>query len=223
MSERTIRVTGQGSLRSKPDYVNLNLRLEDIKKEHKDAAAAASEALAGLRNILAGLGFGADELKSKSFDIRAEFKSIRDEHDEWQEKLVGYRYVHVLRLGMPLDQERLGECLYALSSAEVRPQIELAYALSEPEAPAHQVLKKAVADALAKAEVLAAAAGLKLGSILKIDYSPEGARFGRSLMLNEDTVRMMSAASGGKEPFSFDVEPEEIESRDEVTLVLEIF
>lgn len=70
-----------------------------------------------------------------------------------------------------LDHELLGKVLNKVSKCECHPEFKIAYTIKDKESVKNELLKKAVNDSKVKAEVLAAAAGMKLNGLVSIDYS----------------------------------------------------
>lgn len=75
-----------------------------------------------------------------------------------------------------------------------------------------------MADSKEKAKVLAEAAGVTLGDIVTIDYS-----WGELEIVSRPVERcMMSAANGAVDSYAMDIEPDDIDVTDTVTVVWEI-
>ena len=217
----TIRVTGKGLLRVKPDTTRIGLSLEGVYPEYGEALRRSSEETKSLRELLADFGFSGSDLKTLSFGVDAEYEGYQEE-GVYRQRFLGYRFRHALKLEFPSDNERLGKVLYALSSGPVRPELSLSYTVRDPEAAKNELLGRAVADAGAKAEVLARAAGVRLGSIQSIDYA-----WGRMDLEVRPADRIMAArAANGVSKlagsYALDVEPEDIEVSDTVTVLWEI-
>ena len=110
--------------------------------------------------------------------------------------------------------------LYALANCPVDPEFHLTYTLKDPEAAKNELLAKAVADAKEKAAILATAAGVTLKEIQSVDYSWGEITFeSRPIepMMKTDGCCLMENAR-----FDMDIEPDDIEAEDTVTVVWEI-
>lgn len=217
--DRTIRVTGKGKLSVAPDLIRLQLNLEDRKKKYEDALKASAEQTELLREALFPLGFEGKQLKTVFFNVDTEYESYETKEHIWKNRLAGYRFHHNLKLEFALDHERLGKVLYALGQSKVQPEIHLSYAVADPEKSRNELLACAVADAKTKAEVLAKAAGVKLGAIAGIEYS-----FGTADFAVRPVNRLMApkAMASGMDSYSISMEPEEIKAEDDVTVLWEI-
>lgn len=217
--ERTIRVIGKGKLSVAPDMIRLQLNLEDRKKKYEDALKASAEQTEQLKEAILPLGFEGKQLKTVFFNIDTEYESYETKEHIWKNRLAGYRFQHNLKLEFALDHERLGKVLYALGQSKVQPELHLAYAIANPEQSRNELLKQAIADAKVKAEVLAKAAGVKLGAIAGIEYS-----YGSADFAVRPVNRLMApkAMAAGMDSYSISMEPEEIKAEDDVTVIWEI-
>lgn len=96
--------------------------------------------------------------------------------------------------------------------------------VSDPEDAKNELLGKAVTDAKEKASVLTQAAGVELMAIQSIDYSWSQVNFevqpmNRMLMADECLAAPMVAESAS---YDMDIEPDDIEVSDTVTVIWEI-
>ncbi len=214
---RTIRVTGKGQIRLRPDTTRIRLEIGDVLPQYGEAVRQSAEDTERLKDLLTGYGFQRSDLKTLDFGVDPEYES-RKEKGAYVQRLVGYRYRHTMKIEFPSDNERLGRILFALAGSPVRPEFGISYTLKDPEAAKNELLAKAVSDARQKAALLADAAGVALKDVQSVDYSWGQIDF-EIHPLRE--MKMMSA-----EPicdaFAMDIEPEDIEAEDSVTVIWEI-
>ncbi len=217
--ERTIKVTGKGKLSVKPDLIQLSLNLSDVKDTYALALEQSSKQTEELRDCFAGLGFAKTDLKTVYFNVDTKYESYTDENRQWKQKFVGYQFMHSLKLEFDADNELLGKVLYALAQCSVSPEFNIRYTVKEPEKAKNELLSKAVADSKAKAEILAAAAGVKLDEIVNINYS-----WGEIDIVSQPMNRMLKCADTmtAEASYSMDIEPEDINITDTVTVIWEI-
>ena len=215
--ERTIKVTGKGKLMVKPDTIRLVFNLNDTRKTYEETLAESSKQTGIFKELFVKLGFAADALKTVSFNVNTKYESYQDEQKRWQQKFVGYKFVHDLKIEFDADNELLGKVLYALANASITPEFRLQYTVKDVESAKNELLAKSVADSKTKAEVLTKAAGVKLGEILNIDYS------WAELELVAQPVRMLKAspamANDAMGSYQMDITPEDIKVEDSVTVV----
>lgn len=216
---KTIRVTGKGRLKVHPDMTRITITLEGLRKDYAMTLRMSSEETEGMKALLAPLGFERTDLKTLSFSVDTENESYK-EKDTWKSRFIGYRYRHVMKVEFGSDNERLGKILYALAKSPLCPKFSLSYTVKDPEAAKNELLDKAVRDAVAKAGVLSAAAGQKLGAIQNIDYSWREIDFEFRPM--DDKMCLPTLGRAMPDSLDMDIEPDDIEAEDTVTVVWEI-
>lgn len=216
--ERSIRVTGKGTLSLKPDQIKLSLSLSEVCASYDAAVKMSEDKTEALKDCFAGIGFSKSELKTTSFNVTPEYESYRDRNNDYQRKFIGYRFKHSLKVVFDADNALLGKVLTALAASAVCPEFEIAYTVKNPEAAKNELLSKAVADSQAKAKVLADAAGVQLGDIVLIDYS-----WGEMEIISRPLEKMSlcePAVPCGS--LNFDIDPDDIDLCDTVTVVWSI-
>ncbi|MBR6208698.1 MAG: SIMPL domain-containing protein [Oscillospiraceae bacterium] len=218
---RTIRVTGKGQIKVKPDMTRITMTLTGVFKEYGETLRRSSEETEALKDILSAFGFERPDLKTLNFSVDTEYESYRDKNNNYQQRFVGYRFNHVLKVEFASDNDRLGKILYALANGKVRPEFRISYTVKDPEAAKNRLLGKAVTDAREKAEVLTRAGGVELKDIQSIDYSWGQIDFEFRPMMDNLAVGRCAAGMVEKS-VALDMEPDDIEVSDTVTVVWEI-
>ena len=219
---RTIRVTGKGQIKVRPDTTRITITLEGIYPEYSEVLRRSSEDTEHLKELFTTFGFEHSDLKTLDFSVDAEYESYKDKN-AWKERFIGYKYQHKMKIEFASDNDRLGRILYALANCPVKPEFRLSYTVSDPEAAKNELLGKAVTDAREKAYVLTKAAGVSLKEIQNIDYSWGEIDF------EVKTMREMAPPCGGNidkgfsgEGYDLSVEPDDIDVSDTGTVVWEI-
>lgn len=217
---RTIRVTGKGQIKVRPDMTQITMSLEGLYKDYNETLRLSSQDTETLKDILSGFGFERSDLKTLNFSVDTEYESYKDRDGTYKQRFSGYRYRHMLKVEFDSDNERLGKILYALANGKVRPEFRISYTVKDPEATKNMLLGKAVKDAREKASFLSEAAGIGLKDIQSIDYSWGEIDFEYRPMdggiLAERCMAEPTAA------YSMDIEPDDIEVSDTVTVLWEI-
>ncbi len=216
---RTIRVTGKGRLSVAPDQTKITITLEGVRPAYAEALARCASDTERLRELFAGFDFEPGDLKTLNFNVDTEYESY-EENGAYKQRLVGYRYRHLMKVEFPSDNERLGRILYALSTGTINPEFKISYTVRDPESVKNRLLGAAVEDAREKAETLAASAGVSLGRILCVNCTP-----GEPDMEVRPMGRMMMAKANmdtGTEAFGLSVEPDSVDLSDSVTVIWEI-
>ena len=214
---RTIRVTGKGQIKVKPDTTRITLTLEGKDKEYSEIIHLSTAETELVKDVLEDFGFERSDLKTLNFGVDTEYESYKDRDGSYKQRFVGYSYHHLMKVEFPSDNKRLGKLLYALANGAVRPEFRISFTVSDPEATKNTLLGKAVTDAKEKAEVLAGAAGVTLRDIQSIDYSWGEIDFEYRPMDGAVMAAPMAAKS-----YDLDLEPDDIDVSDTVTVVWEI-
>lgn len=215
--EKTIRVTGKGTAKATPDTVVLSLKTEGTCKEYDLIVKLASMELEQIKRALEKHGFKKEDLKTVDFDIYPRNESQKDKKGNYKSVFVGYAYERKMKLSFPKDNARLGKVMVALAHCGADPSISINYTISDTESLKNQILEKAIMDARQKAVALCRGAEVELGEIVNIDYS-----FG-TVYFETAPIEMspVMCASIDCEP-DFDIEPEDISSSDNVTVIYRI-
>ena len=218
---RTISVTGKGRIRVRPDMTRITLTLEGTCPQYDETLRRSSEDSESLKDLLSGFGFERSDLKTLNFSVDTEYESYKD-RDAYKQRFVGYKFRHLMKIEFESDNKLLGRLLYALADCPVRPEFRLSYTVKDPEATKNELLGKAITDAKEKASVLTQAAGVALKEIQSIDYSWgeidfEFSPMNRPIMAPECSDDMMPGKS-----YDMDIEPDDIEVADTVTVIWEI-
>ena len=219
---RTIRVTGKGKINVTPDLTRITIALEETFSEYQETLQKSAEATEQLKSLLSGYGFARTDLKTLSFGVDTEYESYKDK-GVFKQRFIGYKYHHVMKVEFDSDNVRLGKVLYALANCSLHPEFRLSYTVKDPESAKNELLGKAVLDAKEKAIVITRVAELKLKAIQSIDYS-----WGQVNLEVQPMNRMMmaeaccAAPEAGYGSYDMDIEPDDIEVTDTVTVIWEI-
>ena len=211
---RTIRVTGSGMIRLKPDTMRITLTIEGVCPEYGMTLVYSASDSARFREALMTVGFAREDLKTLNFNVRPEYEDYQEE-GVYKRRLVGFRSRHELSVAFPSDNERLGHILAAIAGTGLSPEISIGYTVQDRETAKNALLGMAVADAKAKAEALTSAAGVKLLGIRHINYAIDENAFAvHPVVLHAGAARKMCADNAAPE-----IVPEEITAEDTVTVV----
>ena len=217
---RTIRVTGKGQIKVHPDMTRITMTLTGLYPEYTETLRRSSEDTEKLKNVLCTFGFEHSDLKTLRFDVETEFESYK-EKGAYKQRLIGYRYEHAMKVEFESDNDLLGRLLYALANGKVRPEFRISYTVKDPEAAKNTLLGKAVMDAKEKAMALTAAAGVRLMDIQTIDYSWREIDF-EVRPMNRELLCEKAMVGLDSPQYDLDIEPDDIEVSDTVTVVWEI-
>lgn len=214
-----MEITGKATIKLKPDTTQLFLSLQGIKEKYEDAMILSAKQTDEVKSCLKTLGI--DQAKTTSFKIEPHY--IRNKKWEWKNEFDGYWFTHSLIAEFPYDMTFLGKVLNAVANCTANPRISFSFTVKDPESAKNELLRKAVSDAKKKAALLAEASGVKLVRIASIDYT-----WGEITVRSEqfDVLKQEDGSIWERcaAPSSYDVniDPEDIELTDSVTMTWEI-
>lgn len=219
--QRIVRVTGRGVIKVKPDMTRITMTMTGCYPAYEQTLKHSGEDTEILKDILENHGFERTEIRTLSFDVNTKHESYKAKDGNWKQRLVGYEFRHVLKIEFASDNTRLGKILYTLANAkQVKPEFRISYTVKDKEGSKNMLLGKAVEDAKMKADVLTQAAGVSLKGIQSIDYSWVNIEFECSPM--GDRMLTESCVAEEAAGYNLDIEPDDIEASDTVTVVWEI-
>ena len=218
---KTIRVTGKGQVKVKPDMTRITITLEDTYTEYQETLRHSAQDTDQLKDILEPYGFERADLKTLSFQVDPQYESYKKD-GAYKQRLTGYKFRHIMKVEFESDNERLGKILYALANCPAKPEFRISYTVKDREAAKNELLGKAVTDAIDKATVLSAAAGVKLKDIQSIDYSWGEIEFEVSPMSRAVYAAPAGCLAEESDSYALNIEPDDIEVSDTVMVVWEI-
>lgn len=208
-----ISVKGVGHVTMPPDIVVITFRMSRLDRVYRDSVEGLNERVEKLRSAIVDADVDRDQLKTTLFNVSPEY-----EYDRNKRVFKGWRAEHSLRLELPIDRERLNRVLGAITAADIESQLNVLFEVRDRAALRERTLEDATRAARAGAEAIAGAAGCRLGKVLKMDYGWSEVRF-KSLQYTLDR----DASALHRESLSApDIEPEDVDSSDSVTVVWEL-
>ncbi|MBR5994082.1 MAG: SIMPL domain-containing protein [Lachnospiraceae bacterium] len=219
--DRTIKVTGKGKISVAPDMIRLLITQTKTEKTYEVAVKASAAQKKTITDAFAKLGFKKEDLKTLSFAVDAQYEGYEAKDKSWKQRLVGYRFTHRMKLEFPKDTDLLGKALGTMTAIKGEPEFSIQYFVEDKEAVKNKLLAGAVKDSKEKAAALTKAAGVKLGEIVHINYSWD------EVDISVTPVAPMMLKSGerglcGSNAVDLDIEADDIDVEDTVTVVWEI-
>lgn len=169
--DRTITVRGTGKVSLRPDQVEITLTLTAENMNYDAAMDAAAAQLESLRDALTAIGYDKDALRTTNFDVSTRYDYRHDDKGNNTRVFLGYACTQNLRMVFPCDTARLGQTLSAIASCTADPELNVRFTVADPSSLSDELLRSAAGSARQKAEVLAAASGVRLGQLVKVWYS----------------------------------------------------
>lgn len=207
----SITVGGEGSIKVDPDIAYINASVETRGKTASEAQKANAEKFAAVEKVLYET-FGIDKknVQTTGFYVNPEYNYTEKEG----QKLVGYVAVHSIQVKYAKLNE-IGKLLDALSAAGVNRMEGVRFATDKAQEYELEALKKAMANADAKAAVLASSAKRGLGKVVNI---VQGAVSAPPVLVRAEGAKMSADSLAG----STSVQTGQIEISTTVTVQYEM-
>ena len=160
----TMSVSGMGEVSAAPDMATITLGAAAEAKTAEEALNETSERVAALLAALSAVGVEEADVQTSGLSVRPLWTRAAD---GGQSQITGFAASNDVRATVR-DLEALGGVLAAAMGDGANTMGGLQFGLSDRDGLEDTARERAVADALRKAAVLAAAAGVELGSILTL-------------------------------------------------------
>ncbi len=214
---RTITVKGIGRVSAKPDYVVLSLTLESKDNDYAKAMEIAADHLSNLNQVLCGIGFEEDAVKTTGFNVYADYDRVEDIHGNYKQVFCGYEVTHNLKLAFDFDTDMLAQTLSAVSRSISNPRISVEFTVKDATAINEEMLRSATVNAKRKAEILCEASGVTIGDLVSIDYN-----WGELDIYSHTRYNCCDEICSMVEPMAININPDDIDVSDTATFVWEI-
>jgi hypothetical protein len=161
-----IIVTGVGEVEAKPDMATIEIGVETRAPEAADALAENSARMQALFEALTAADIAPEDMQTSRLGLGPVWSDRRDTPDAPPE-IAGYVADNQLTVRVR-DIGRTGAVIDALASAGANRLSGISFTIAEPRPLRDAALADAVADARAKAELLAESAGVALGRVVSV-------------------------------------------------------
>ena len=160
---RTISMAGHGEVRAVPDMVSVTAGVTTNAATAAQALAANSVRMKTVFSALQKLGIPDKNIQTMNFSVSPQYATGNNEAP----RLTGYQVNNDVSVRLE-DVGRLGGALDALVGAGANQMNGISFGIRDPAPLLEKARMQAIADARARAETYAKAAGVTLGSILSI-------------------------------------------------------
>jgi hypothetical protein len=163
---RTISVSGEGMERGKPDQAQLSA---GVVTQAPNAAAALSANTTAMTRVFATfrtIGIPDNKMQTANFSVQPQYSAYSSSAPDAR-NITGYQVSNQVSVTLD-DLTKLGPALDALVRSGANQVGGVSFGIANPKPLAERARTTAVADAIAKAKTLAAAAGVTLGPLLSI-------------------------------------------------------
>jgi uncharacterized protein len=159
-----ITVTGEGQVEAAPDMATMTLGVTTEGPTPAEAMAANSSQLAAVLERLRGAGISDQDLQTTGLSLNPNWQN---DATGTAPRIAGYVATNMLTVRIrALDG--LGAVLDAAIGQGANTFNGISFGLADPAPAMNEARRRAVADAMARAELLAGAAGVPLGPVLSI-------------------------------------------------------
>jgi uncharacterized protein len=163
-NQKSIQITGIGSISGEPDIVILTLGVSVERKTVKEARDEAAEAMTLVLDSLKANGVADKDLRTQHFSINQQFDFIRG-----QQVFRGYAVTNIVSATIR-NLDVIGQSIddAAAAGGDLVRVHSIQFAIDDPKSLQMEARIAAMRDALAKAQTLATEGGVTLGKPISI-------------------------------------------------------
>jgi uncharacterized protein YggE len=160
----TVSVSGHGEVNVPPDTASVSIGIDVIRPTLGEAQEQATAQATAVIEALKAAGIADEDIQTAYFSVNI-LRDYSENADPTQ--ITGFEIMNQLQVTVR-DTDMLGDLLDEAVSAGANSINGVTFSVDDQTAPASEARKLAVEDARTKAEELAVAAGLSLGSVVSI-------------------------------------------------------
>lgn len=164
---RTITVTGVGRASVRPDLADLRFGVTVTAPTVESARSANSGTLTAVIARLRSLGIDDHDLQTSIVSVSPQYDYSREGAPP---RLAGYTFSNLVA-ALVRDIERVGEAIDAALTAGATNVDQIAFRVADQSSAEREAREAAVADARAKAETFASAAGVEITGVAALTES----------------------------------------------------
>lgn len=161
--EPVVVVTGEGVVKASPDVAWVTIGAESRSKNPKDAQAQNATAMSAVHEKLAGARIPKDAIRTVAVDVQQEIDWV-----DGRRVLRGYVARNTIDVRVD-DVTRVGDILDLSVGSGATSVQGLRFDVKDRAGLERDALRRAVADARARAEAAASGAGTTIGRVLRIE------------------------------------------------------
>jgi uncharacterized protein YggE len=192
--KRRISVTGQASVTAAPDMAMISVGVQTTGETAANAIAANSAAMQSVFTAIAGAGIDAKDVQTSQFNVSPVWQDRRKQRDG-PPLIVGFQVDNQVRIKVR-NVDNIGSVIDALATAGANRFNAISFQIENPEPLLDQARADAVKDARRKAELMAHAAGVELGDVIRISDAQRAPRGGGQMMEMAAMSRAAPIAQG---------------------------
>lgn len=184
----TLSVFGEGRASARPDMAVVSTGTLSNAKTAQEALSANSKAVSDVIAALKGFGIEPKDIQTSGFSVQPQY-SYPTQPSRDPPRLMGYEVRNTVTIRVR-DLEKLGPILDASIQSGANEAGGLSFGLSNSDKVEQEARVAAVKDAMAQAQSVAEAAGLKLVRVQSLEVRADG-RVGRPMpmLMKADVAR----------------------------------
>lgn len=165
---RTLTLTGQGEVTSAPDIAIISAGVVTEAKTAREALSASNAAMATVLQTIRAAGVEARDIQTSNFSVQPKYSYSKTSGNEQKAPQIDGYTVSSTVTTIVRNLDGLGPVLDAMVSSGANQLNGLGFSIARPEPLRNEARRLAVAEAIARAQLYAGAAGVTLGDILSI-------------------------------------------------------
>ncbi|MFO1208530.1 MAG: SIMPL domain-containing protein [Amaricoccus sp.] len=169
-TERQITATGSAQVETVPDLATVTAGVETQGASAAEALGANSAAMTAVLKALDGAKVERKDVQTSQLTINPVYDNPDDGSPS---KVTGYQASNMVTVRVR-DVAALGGIVDAVTAAGANRLYGIGFDVADPKPALDEARRQAVADAQHKAELFAAAAGVKLGALLSLSEGGNG-------------------------------------------------
>jgi uncharacterized protein YggE len=194
--EQSIRVTGVGEARARPDQAIADFAVETQAATAQAAAAENAQRMERVIEALVRAGVSRDRIETRDYNVFPDYDP-QPRPEAAEPRIRGYRVMNTV--GVTLDDiERVGTVIDAALGAGANRVNGVRFGLRDPQAFRQRAIDDAVRRARSDGEALASALGLSLGMVREAYTADVG--MVQPMMM--ERLQMADAGAGASTPIS---------------------
>ncbi len=165
LNKRTIQVSGEGEASGKPDKGIITLGVETNARTAAETMAQNGEAMKSLLASLKESGIDEKYIQTSGIDLSPQYRAVNA--PDVKPELIGFRASNQVRVTVA-KLANMGKAIDAAISAGANRVDSIQFDIHDKKPLLDSARKEAMEDALRKAKLLAAAAGVEVGAPITI-------------------------------------------------------
>jgi uncharacterized protein len=190
---------GEGVVHTVPDRAWVMITAESRAVSPREAQKLNAQAMSAVMQQLKGLGIPDDAIRTRAYDLQPQF-----DYKDGRQTLRGYLARNSVEVRLD-DIARVGEVIDVAVTSGATNVGGIRFDLKDREAVEREALRRAVADARARADAAASGAGMTVTGVLRIDEQRAGIPPPQPMMTRMGVAEMVADAAPPISPGEFQV------------------